>query len=658
MIYSFDIYETLITRRFYDVKGIFFLMTNIMKKDLKYNQLNQYILDEFPFIRMMSEMHARNMLCREVSIKDIYDWMAINYEIKNELAYDMMQLEIRCEIDNVFLLEENNNRVMRLLSEGNRVILLSDSYFGKDIIKRILKKVNPVLAHLPIYISCDCLKTKKSGKLYQYVKEIEHITSYADWINVGSDNVSDESIPELLGIDVELFNSRCKTSNAERIIKCIKEDGLLRQYLLGLEKKSVLANKDQAYCLGYLFYGFILYSFVDWIIKQTLERKISYLYFVARDGYVLKKIADAIINQNKYHIRTNYLYGSRRAWRVENENERKMLKEYLFQELSMEDSNYALVDTQGTGKSIDCISKILNKKLMVFFYALFEPIGEKNITPIVYAPFSKIDMIEVLCRAPHGETVGYKRINDKIYPILDEANDSSVYGSIISYSDGVETFAKDFSSFCKTNKYHPTIFSLANEFMSLCCTDPDKQIADFIGEIIHDTNNSKEQNLYAPFLNLTDIKKIEYFRTTESLNKVYSGMNLDYSYQRLSSKDKESIKRFRKAYYKRQFKKRKNAVHVIIYGFGKSGRELYHRAYGCENVIVDCVVDVDYRRYRKCAIKVQPIKLLRKLSCNYIVISVGDFQLASEIIELLETAGICSNIILKKDEFIDKFLGV
>ena len=46
------------------------------------------------------------------------------------------------------------------------------------------------------------------------------------------------------------------------------------------------------------------------------EKGIQKLFFIARDGYILKKIADILIEKYRYPIATVYLYGSRKAWRL------------------------------------------------------------------------------------------------------------------------------------------------------------------------------------------------------------------------------------------------------------------------------------------------------------------------------------------------------
>ena len=56
--------------------------------------------------------------------------------------------------------------------------------------------------------------------------------------------------------------------------------------------------------------------YISWVLKHAIEHKTKCLYFISRDGYQLKRIADRIIEKKNLPIRTKYIYGSRRAWRI------------------------------------------------------------------------------------------------------------------------------------------------------------------------------------------------------------------------------------------------------------------------------------------------------------------------------------------------------
>ncbi|WP_428820457.1 hypothetical protein [Microbulbifer sp. MCCC 1A16149] len=58
----------------------------------------------------------------------------------------------------------------------------------------------------------------------------------------------------------------------------------------------------------------VLTSYVYWILKRAREDEIEHLYFIARDGWVLHKIAVEIIKSQNIDIGISYLYGSRHSW--------------------------------------------------------------------------------------------------------------------------------------------------------------------------------------------------------------------------------------------------------------------------------------------------------------------------------------------------------
>ncbi len=64
------------------------------------------------------------------------------------------------------------------------------------------------------------------------------------------------------------------------------------------------------------FGGPILFPYLRWVIDECKKRNIDTLFFVARDGYILKGITDRLIQCEKLNIKTHYIYGSRKVWRI------------------------------------------------------------------------------------------------------------------------------------------------------------------------------------------------------------------------------------------------------------------------------------------------------------------------------------------------------
>lgn len=58
----------------------------------------------------------------------------------------------------------------------------------------------------------------------------------------------------------------------------------------------------------------IIFGFVHWVLVQAKQKGIQRLYFMARDGQILFKVAQTIISQWGYEIDCRYFYGSRQAF--------------------------------------------------------------------------------------------------------------------------------------------------------------------------------------------------------------------------------------------------------------------------------------------------------------------------------------------------------
>lgn len=75
---------------------------------------------------------------------------------------------------------------------------------------------------------------------------------------------------------------------------------------------------------GYKYFGPLLFNFSKWLLKEVNKNKIKKVYFLSRDGFIMKKAFDMI---NNTEIKTYYFYASRRStivpllWKLNNETE-------------------------------------------------------------------------------------------------------------------------------------------------------------------------------------------------------------------------------------------------------------------------------------------------------------------------------------------------
>ena len=83
-MYSFDVYDTLITRKVNEPKDIFRLIYNLIDSREEYHDLKSVLSLEFPMARVEAEKKARILKDSEISIEDIYDQLTVFYGLSRK----------------------------------------------------------------------------------------------------------------------------------------------------------------------------------------------------------------------------------------------------------------------------------------------------------------------------------------------------------------------------------------------------------------------------------------------------------------------------------------------------------------------------------------------------------------------------------------------
>ena len=649
-MYSFDVYDTIITRKVYEPKGIWDLMSFYLLQDSDEWNLSMSFKTDFAYIRSDAEKQARKNDSCEITIDDIYNVVKNNFNLPSEVCTRLRQLEIECELKNTVIIKENIEKIKKVKESDERIILISDMYLPKSFFVELFDRICPMLNDFKLYLSCDIGVTKASGLMYEYVSKQEGV-NYSEWIHEGDNIVSDVNIPELYGISTVFYHKSIDSNMKGRLEGIISHHSpIFRQYLLGLIK-GINSKEDIGYRIGYGFVGIALYAYVEWILNQAEKRNIKRLYFIARDGFVLRKIADAMIKEYELDIKTFYLYGSRKAWRIDEDDKRRILGQYLEQEFFNDYNSVALVDTQGTGRSVESLSHIAGHKFTVFYYTIMENGINRDIIPVSYSSGVGGSIIEVLCRAPHGSTVGYVYKDGKIVPDLISINELAYKkANYFSYIKGIEDFTKDFA---KINRMVGDIpkGNVSEAIVRYCLKTPDRELADFLGEIPFNRDNENEILVYAPKLTKELIRKIELERTVQKLDVVYTGDALDISYLRLDSEERDYLEECKQQFVENAVAKSKNALRIIVYGFGTYGKELYHRMHLNSEIEIVDIVDVNHQRFAGKIPTVNPIKNIRMDLFDMLVISLYDEKVSKEIRNMLVSVGIKNEKIIDLREF-------
>ena len=310
-IISFDIFDTLIFRNISRPTDVF----RTMNKEVEL----QYDIKDFSTMRIDAEMNSRKYSQNgEVTIDDIYN--ELSKSIKNKKHLDKIKLlELERELE--FLVE---NPFMKqiyhyCIDKRKKVFFISDMYLESKFIKKVLNKcgydVNDNL-----YVSCECNAIKGDGSLFQYVKEKNNL-DYSSWLHIGDNIEADNRQPQKLGITTYHYkniNSYCE-NNSKSVFESI---------ILGMKNNVVYCGIENSYWrnFGYNYLVPIYMGFTNWLYIMTYN--FDNLFFLARDGYILKKIYELFPKNNKY---IDYLYVSRNSLQIPTmfKNSKDLLLDYF-----------------------------------------------------------------------------------------------------------------------------------------------------------------------------------------------------------------------------------------------------------------------------------------------------------------------------------------
>ncbi|MEB7781078.1 CDP-glycerol glycerophosphotransferase family protein [Mammaliicoccus fleurettii] len=320
-LYSFDIFDTILQRKTLRPEGIFYFVKEKLLRTS--TNIPSYVIQNYPRVRIQAENYVRDYYRKsqyirndkrlEIDFIDIINRIQSTYDLNDYDSKLLYDLEIEAELLNIEKRDDGYEEITRLIDRGEKVVLISDMYLPKSIIKQMLKSVNPKLERLPIYLSSEGGNQKSTSLLYLDVFE-DLKYDYKNWIHYGDNNNADINVPKRLNI-IPIKQKLLDFNNYES--QFVNRNKNYDTYLLG----TLLArfrNKNKStleyYVFGYISSYFVPY--VHWTIKKAIKEEIETLYFISRDGELLKKIADKIIEKKNYDIKTKYIYGSRKAWRI------------------------------------------------------------------------------------------------------------------------------------------------------------------------------------------------------------------------------------------------------------------------------------------------------------------------------------------------------
>lgn len=308
---SFDIFDTLVFRDVAQPSDVFIVVEKLCEG-----------IGDFAKIRSEAGGEAN-------TLDEIYDAVQRRSECSDEVKDRYKACEVRCEIElshpNLIMVE----LLKRFMEAGKCVILTSDMYLSKDVIKSILNHcgIEEGLNYDSLFVSCEENATKKSGELFNIVLRREKLKPH-QFLHIGDAVRSDYLVPLRIGIRAEhysrygvkheisgrienrfhSYSSRNKSEKGENHKSIENTDFEHRTLTAFIDNHT--QGWDYYETFGYKNLGPLVYGFAKWLDKEikVLEYE-GTIYFLAREGKIFKDAYESIGGNNP----TQYVLVSRRS---------------------------------------------------------------------------------------------------------------------------------------------------------------------------------------------------------------------------------------------------------------------------------------------------------------------------------------------------------
>lgn len=545
-----------------------------------------------------------------------------------------------------------------------------------------------------------------------------------------------------------------ESDNPVSWLEGLKED-FSAQLLAGAAQKVVKDGNLQAMGkIGATLGGPILMPYVEWFLRRSADLGIRRLYFIARDGYILKLMADVLIKELGLDIRTHYIHGSRRAWRMpsyrgikgelrglvgwshtqhirsaedladvlqmpveklhpyligefaekghtltfgeltacvvelEKSDEfrnllrgilaprRRLAVEYLQQEIDTSDDNFAFVELGGGGFTQICLARIMEKSyqgpIRTFFYKMDRVrVPDKECIFYDFFPSKlKNDLtVEMVCRAPEGQTEGYYREGERIKPLKKEG-EAELYKArgYEDYIRGIEAFAKAYAEVVEKFNPEPSL-KTSMACMEFISRQENNEILEFFAGLPNRVTGREElAPEFAPALTKQIVQDVFFRHIGANVWSYYPGTDFNMSVRRSSPYIQRKVAKYEKMAGKirerwlRLFPGQKLTggffygvcggyglrgcpysmlgKKVVLYGAGTRGRRWYKDLSADKAIEVVQWLDKDYLNLKDELPVTGDMDSLGQVPFDWVMIDFANQKLLESVIEELQQRGV------------------
>ena len=299
-IVAFDFFDTVVHRNCHPEQTLY-QWAKEMALELNFDVSPAILYQIRKSVENNKELGTEEM-CYTDLLSGIYDKIKDKIKIlsKEEFIHRAKTLELKIELQHIYLDSEIKEVLKRLKSDSKQIILVSDFYTDKELIETVLKKFEILDYFSSIYISSEKACRKSTGNLYKLIlKELG--LNPRDITMIGDNYKSDYEVPRSLGLNAIYRQYIDKNTT-------VAEKELVRLYNQILFSNSKKAPFN-------IFLADIVF-FISKLHKKMIQDDVQIALFCSREGQLLKRLfdiyQDTFFGKNQ-KICTEYFYVSRRS---------------------------------------------------------------------------------------------------------------------------------------------------------------------------------------------------------------------------------------------------------------------------------------------------------------------------------------------------------
>lgn len=324
---SFDIFDTLLVRPFATPRDLFKLMQPEVSALIGRRSV------DFETVRRAAEQEAFKLALaegrKEITIDEIYAVLAERLSIEADVAQRIQDVELEIEAGLLYPRRRMAEIYHGAVAAGKDVYLISDMYLHQHQLEKILLS-NGFKGHRQLFLSSANNAKKQSGELFKIFKAATS-ESGDRIVHIGDNEIGDLKRAAEHGLKpIHILKPWDIFVKSFLYRKVWKRDearhSLSLRCMLAVIANECFEDHDEAARdrlfprgrrdLGFIGFGPFILSFAHWLIERATKDGIDTLYFLSRDGKILKEAYDLVARFKEGAPKSRYLYCSRRCANV------------------------------------------------------------------------------------------------------------------------------------------------------------------------------------------------------------------------------------------------------------------------------------------------------------------------------------------------------